>query len=121
MAWIFQRRVDMDDLTDDLRIRIHYKLESGQLPYDCATKVSGRPATGETCAACDSAIDEGLVMECLVGAGAQRGFDSTSSASNCGTTRGAPPSHSRRPVVTPPTLPSEPLATACAPSSCPLH
>jgi len=59
----------MDDLTDDLRIRIHYKLESGQLPYDCATKVSGRPATGETCAACDSAIDEGLVMECLVGAG----------------------------------------------------
>src|SRR5437899_11118927 len=48
MAWIFQRRVDMDDLTDDLRIRIHYKLESGQLPYDCPTKVSGRPATGET-------------------------------------------------------------------------
>jgi hypothetical protein len=69
MAWIFQRRVDMDDLTEDLRIRIHYKLESGQLPYDSATKVSGRPATGETCAACDSAIDEGLVMECLVGAG----------------------------------------------------
>ena len=43
MAWIFQRRVDMDDLTDDLRIRIHYKLESGQLPYDSATMVS-RPS-----------------------------------------------------------------------------
>jgi hypothetical protein len=98
MAWIFQRRVDMDDLTDDLRIRIHYKLESGQLPYDSATKVSGRPATGETCAACDSTIDEGLVMECLVGAGAQRGFDSTSSASSCGTTSGD--SHTNRPHST---------------------
>src|SRR5437016_14169060 len=75
MAWIFQRRVDMDDLTDDLRIRIHYKLESGQLPYDCPTKVSGRPATGETRAACDSAIDEGLVMECLVGAGGRTAWE----------------------------------------------
>src|SRR5436309_829187 len=98
MAWIFQRRVDMDDLTDDLRIRIHYKLESGQLPYDSATTVSGRPATGETCAACDSAIDEELVMKCLVGAGAQRGFDSTSSASSCGTTRGG--SYTNRPHST---------------------
>src|SRR2546426_9569053 len=34
-----------------------------------APRRSGRPATGETCAACDSAIDEGLVMGCLVGAG----------------------------------------------------
>src|SRR5438552_13283642 len=46
-----------------------------------------------------SAIDEGLVvMECLVGAGAQRGFDSTSSASSCGTTRGD--SHTNRPHST---------------------
>jgi hypothetical protein len=47
-----------------LRILIQRRLQSGQLPYDSASKVYGSPAAGEICAACGTVIsNEQLVME----------------------------------------------------------
>jgi hypothetical protein len=47
-----------------LRLLIRHRLKSGRLPHDGAANVSGSPASGEVCAACEAVIaDEQLVME----------------------------------------------------------
>jgi hypothetical protein len=50
-----------------VRLLIRKLLLSGRLPYDSASKVSGRPAAGEICAACGIVIaSEQLVMEATI-------------------------------------------------------
>ncbi len=54
----------MDEQSVHLLIR--RMLQSGQLPYDHASKVVGSPAAGEVCAACGTVIaDEQLVMKAM--------------------------------------------------------
>jgi hypothetical protein len=54
----------MDD--NSVRLLIRKMLQSGRLPYDIASKVSGSPAAGEVCAACGIVIDDKqLVMEAM--------------------------------------------------------
>jgi hypothetical protein len=49
-----------------VRLLIRKMLQSGRLPYDSASKVSGSPAAGEICAACGTVVaDEQLVMEAM--------------------------------------------------------
>lgn len=49
-----------------IRLLIRRMLQSGQLPYDHASKVLRSPAAGEVCAACGTVIaDEQLVMEAM--------------------------------------------------------
>jgi hypothetical protein len=58
-----------------VRFLIQKRLESGRLPYDGASNLSGSPAAGEVCAACGTIIaDEQLVMEGMIknGNGAER-------------------------------------------------
>ena len=44
---------------DTLRVLIAQKLADGQLPHESIPRISGRPATGETCDACARAIEPG--------------------------------------------------------------
>ena len=47
-----------------VRLLIRKMLQSGHLPYDGASNVSGGPAAGEVCAACGAVIaNEQLVVE----------------------------------------------------------
>ena len=49
-----------------VRFLIRRMLQSGQLPYDHASKVLGSPAAGEVCDACGTVIaDKQLVMEAM--------------------------------------------------------
>ena len=49
---------------DDLRLLIRAKLLDGRLPPERITRVWARPANGETCVACETAITRAqLVME----------------------------------------------------------
>jgi len=51
---------------DEKRVRLLVRkmLQSGRLPYEGASKVSGSPAAGEVCVACGNTIaDAQLVME----------------------------------------------------------
>jgi hypothetical protein len=51
---------------DEKRVRllIRKMLQSGRLPYEGASNVSGSPAAGEVCAACGATVaDVQLVME----------------------------------------------------------
>ena len=50
-----------------IRLLIRKMLQSGRLPYDGASNVSGSPASGEVCAACETVVaDEQLVMEGMI-------------------------------------------------------
>jgi hypothetical protein len=50
-----------------LRLFIRNRLKNGRLPYDGASNVSGGPASGEVCVACETVVaDEQLVMEGLI-------------------------------------------------------
>ncbi len=63
---------DMDEKR--VRLLIRKMLQSGRLPYEGASKVSGSPAAGEVCAACGNTIAAAqLVMEGMTnnGNGAQ--------------------------------------------------
>jgi hypothetical protein len=52
----------MDEKT--VRLLIRMRLQNGRLPYTCASKVAGSPATGEVCVACGVVItDQQLAME----------------------------------------------------------
>ena len=78
-----------------IRVVIRRKLQDGRLPLDSMPRLWGGPADGEMCDACDMLITkEQLVI-----------------------TRGAPPRHSRGPVVAPPTPPagSRVAASVCPP------
>jgi len=51
---------------DEKRVRLLVRkmLQSGRLPYEGASRVSGSPAAGEVCVACGNTIaDAQLVME----------------------------------------------------------
>ncbi len=50
-----------------IRLIIGKLLQTGRLPYDGGSNVSGRPAAGQVCAACGTVIaDKQLVMEATV-------------------------------------------------------
>jgi|SRR2546425_12937292 len=57
-----KRGFDMDEKR--VRLLVRKMLQSGRLPYEGASKVSGSPAAGEVCVACGNTIaDAQLVME----------------------------------------------------------